>query len=299
MQGWRAYEARWEFPDFPGNHLPVPAPRLRSIGEASGRRVLLWHEQGLGDMILMLRFVPAVVRVARSVVIAVQPPLKQMAASLPGVERVITDGDTFEDVDCQSPLMSLPYLLRTRIATIPARVPYIAPPPDLVDVWRERLGATRNLRVGLVWRGNPAAPYDSKRSIPATALAPLLALPGIEYHVLEYQLDDADAAFLATWPAVHTYAGQLPDLAYNAALALAMDVIVTVDTAMAHLAGALGLPVWIALSADAYWVWMAGRDDSPWYPTARLFRQSTPGDWTPVIDRLRDALWQKRPSIIL
>jgi hypothetical protein len=297
-EGWRYYEARWDMPDYPGNTLPFPAPRLHTLTQATGRRVLLWNEQGLGDMLLMLRFVPAIARVARQVVVAVQPALKQLVIdSLPTIE-VITDGDTFEEVEYHAPLLSLPHLLRTRLATIPTS-PYLRPAPDRVAAWASRLAGGRSLKVGLAWRGNPAAGFDAVRSIPLADLAPLFGLAGITFHCLANEIDPADQALLAAHPRVHAYAGGLPGLDAAAALAATMDLVITVDTAFAHLAGGLGRPVWVALIADPYWVWMTNRDDSPWYPTARLFRQSTAGDWRPVIERLRDALWHRRPSIVL
>jgi hypothetical protein len=299
LQGWRLYEARWDFPDYPGHHLPIEAPRVLSLADMAGRRVLLWPEQGPAETIQMLRFVPAVSRVAAGVILAVQPELKRLAATLPGVDSVITDGDTFESVDCQCPLMSLPFLLRTRLGNLPVQAPYLHAPVDTAAAWRDNLGASRSLRIGLVLRDSRRAAEGSNHSLPVAHLIASLRLPGIEYHILENHPDVADRAFVVATPAARSYAGQLPDLADIAALATNLDLIVTVDSAVAHLAGALGRPVWIALPAQASWVWMTGRDDSPWYPTARLFRQTTPGDWGPAIDRLRDALWQKRPSIIL
>jgi hypothetical protein len=292
VDGWALYESRWDFSDYPGNRLPIPVPRARSIADIAGRAVLLWHEQGRSDTLLMLRFVPAITRTASRVVVAVQPGLKPLAASLRAVEAV-SDGDAFETPDCTAPLMSLPHLLRTRIATIPAAVPYLQPPQPSADIWRERLGPSTKLRVGLAGLADPSQPADTDQ------FATLFSLPGIEFHVLQSRMTVQDRAFLGTQANVHVHAGALDDLGETAALAQAMDLVITTDTECAHLAGALGLPVWIALPANAHWVWMTDRSDSPWYPTARLFRQANPGDWTPVITGLREALWQRRPSIIL
>jgi hypothetical protein len=294
--GWSFYEARWDLPDYPGNHLAIGGPPARSLADMTGRRVLLWHERGPGETILMLRFIPAIVRIASSVVVALPPGLKRLAAVQAGIE-VISDGDAFAAPDCHAPLMSLPFLLRTRVATIPAATPYLLPPADLRQAWQARLGPTSRLRVGLAWSDAPTE--DARRTIAVAALAPLLRLPGIEFHALQHQWNETDRAALAEVPQVRTYGDDLADLADTAALALNMDMVISVDTAVAHLAGALDLPVWVALATDAHWVWLIGRDDSPWYPTARLFRQTTANDWTPVIARLRDALWQRQPSIIL
>ena len=299
VRGWRLYEARWAFPDYPGNHIPVPAPRATAMADFYDRRVLLWYEQSAREIIPMLRFIPAVTRVARSVVLVVQPELKNLIPAIPGLDSVITDGDAFTDVDCHCPLMSLPFLLRTRLATIPTVTPYLQPPADRVAAWRERLGTTRNQRVGLFWRADPNQSHYAREAIPASTLFPLPRLAGFEYHVLQNHLDDLDHAFLASTPAVRAYAGELNELADVAALAVNLDMIVTVDSVVAHLAGALGVPAMVALTMEPSWIWMTGRDDSPWYPTARLFRQQTHGDWSTVISRIRGALWQKHPSIEL
>jgi hypothetical protein len=296
--GWSLYEARWDLPDYPGNHLAIGGAPARSLADMTGRRVLLWHEQGLGETILMLRFIPAILRIASSVVVALPPGLKRLAAVLPGIE-VISDGDAFAATDCHAPLMSLPFLLRTRVATIPAATPYLWPPTVLRQAWRDRLGPTSRLRVGLAWSDHSSRVPDARRSITLVTLAPLLHLPGIEFHALQDQLNEADRTALAESLQVRTYAGELTDFADCSALALNMDVVISVDTAVAHLSGALGLPLWVALPARAHWAWMIGRNDSPWYPTARLFRQTTADDWAPVTVRLRDALWQRQPSIIL
>jgi hypothetical protein len=297
--GWSSLEARWLFPHYPGNNLPVPFPRARSIAEMAGRRVLLWHEQGLGDTILMLRYVPLVARTARALVVAVQPPLKSLAGSLSNVAEIVSDGDGFEEADVHCPLWSLPYLFRTRLATIPATIPYLGVTASHVHAWRQRLGKGRPLRVGLAYQGNPDQGNDAERSIPVRLLPPLFDLNVAEFHILRDRVDDDDRAFLAGFPNVHLHTETLTDMAETAALMMGLDVVVSVCTAVAHLAGAIGRPVWVALNADPFWVWMMGRDDSPWYPTARLFRQTTLGDWDPVIGRIRDALWHLRPTIEL
>jgi hypothetical protein len=261
--------------------------------------VLLWPEAGLGDTILMLRYVPAVAAQAASVVVAVQPPLKRLVSSLAFLAEIVSDGDSFEEVGVQSPLWSLPRMLRTRMATLPSAVPYLGVPSDRRQAWVGRLGSGGRLKVGLAYHGNPEQMDDAWRSIPVRSLAPLFDLRAAEFHILQDQITDDDRAFLSGFRNVHLHTEELTDMAETAALMMGLDVVVSVCTSVAHLAGALGRPLMVALNANPYWVWMAGRDDSPWYPTARLFRQTTMGDWDPVIGRIRDALWNLRPTIEL
>lgn len=246
--GWALYEARREIADFPEHRLPCDAPPLRPHDPLAGRSVLLWHEQGLGDVIQMLRFVPLLARQGARVMLAVQPPLKRLAASLDGVADIVSAGDTFAAPDYQCPLLSLPHVLRIRLATLPAVVPYLQPPAACIEAWRQRLGPKRAPRIGVVWSGNPANRLDPWRSMPAAALQPLLGLRGIEWHGLQDAIRAADEPALRGHPDMHSHGDALGDLAETAALALQMDAVVSVCTAMAHLAGALGLPGWVMLS---------------------------------------------------
>ena len=281
-EGFELYEARWEVPDYPDKGCPVRAPRWQGE-DLAGRRILLWHEQGLGDVIQMLRFVPVLVRQQGRVVLAVQRELKRLAESVAGLEQVITYGDTFDDVDCQCPLLSLPYRLGVRLANLPNAVPYLWPPQELIDAWRSRLGPLTAMRVGLVCSGSGLARL-AERSIQVAALAPLLDLP-CEFHLLQDRIGDADRAFLAGVN-VHMHDDELTDMAETAALTRNLDLIISIDSAVAHLAGALGLPCWVMLPRQSDMRWMIGRSDSPWYPSLRLFRQTTPDDWGPVIEQV-------------
>jgi ADP-heptose:LPS heptosyltransferase len=294
--GWALYEARREIADYPEHTLPTPAPAWRGVEDLAGRGILLWPEQGLGDMIQMLRFVPLIARRGARVTLAVQPELKRLAASLPGVESVIAAGDTFTDVDYQCPLLSLPHLLRIRMATIPAAVPYLRVPAGLAEAWSGRLGPKSRPRVGIVCSGNPANSLDRWRSIPAREFAPLLALRGVEFHLLQTDIRAGDRDCLAGAPNLRTHADALTDLAETAALAMNMDLIVTVCTVSAHLAGALGLPAWVMISREAYCLWHTGRTDSPWYPTIRLFRQSQPDEWHTIMENAAGLLRTRLPT---
>ena len=281
--GWALYEARCEMATHPVHSLPTDAPAWTGREDIAGCSVLLWHEQGLGDTVAMLRFVPMLARRGARILLAVRPALRRLAEAVPGVERVITAGEAFEDVAFHCPLMSLPFALGVRLASLPATVPYLQIPPGLMEHWRGRLGLKQGLRVGLVCSGDPGNGHDPMRRVPASALEPLLACQGIEFHLLQIDLRPEDQAWFAVAPNVQSHAAALTDLADTAALAQNMDLVVTVCTAMAHLAGALALRTWVMLPAEPYFLWMLRRDTSPWYPTLRLFRQDTLGDWSGVV----------------
>ena len=296
-EGWALYEARREIGDYPEHHLPTPAPAWHPALPLAGRRLLLWHEQGLGDTIQMLRFVPLVVRRGAHVVLAVQPPLRRLAASLPCVSSVVTDGEAFEGVDYHCPLMSLPHLLGIRLATLPAAVPYLAIPRGCVDAWRARLGPRSAPCIGIVCSGKPDNSLDAWRSLPAREFAPLLERLDLEFHVLQSEIRAADREYLAGMPNVRLHTDALTDLCETAALAMQMDCIITVCTVVAHLAGALALPTCILLSTRAHWLWLADRADSPWYPTVRLLRQRAEHDWRPVVSDAAAMMRQRFPGV--
>ncbi|MBX3501613.1 MAG: tetratricopeptide repeat protein [Alphaproteobacteria bacterium] len=279
-RGWREFEWRWrtQTTGRPGSWL----------GESSlaGRSILLRSEQGLGDTIQFARFAPDVMALGARVILSVQAPLRRLMASFdPEIEVVATSG-TAADLDC--PLMSLPLALGTTLDTIPAPPRYLAAEPDLVAAWRARLPSDARRRVGLAWSGNPSHRNDRNRSLPLAALAPLLDL---DAHFVSLQKDvpERDAATLARLNLMRVD-DELRDFADTAGLIEALDLVISVDTSVAHLAGALGKPVWILLPFSPDWRWLTGREDSPWYPSARLFRQTTPGDWADVVRRLGAAL---------
>ena len=289
--GWALYEARREMASHPGHALPTDAPVWTGREDIAGRRLLLWHEQGLGDTIAMLRFVPIAAQRGARILLAVRPALRRLALGITDVERVVTAGEAFEEVDFHCPLMSLPHVLGVRLATLPAAAPYLTIPAGLEERWRDRLGAKQGLRAGLVCSGDPRNGHDPVRRVPALALRPLLACPGVEFHLLQNDVRPEDEACFAAAPNVRNHVAAFSDLADVAALAANMDVVVTVCTATAHLAGALGLRTSVMLSAEPYFLWMLWREDSPWYSTLRLFRQERLGDWGSVIDNVaRDIL---------
>ena len=295
-RGWAEYEHRWRQPSLEGlRPAPVgsgwPVARCRWRGEAlAGRTILLHAEQGLGDTVQFVRYVPEVAKRGGRILLLVPPASERLLRDLPGVHRVLTFGQDLPDFDFHCPLPSLPYALgMTTPDTIPASVPYLRAEPELRERWRQRLGSLRGLRVGLTWAGNPEQGNDRNRSIAFRRLAPLWHMPGVDWVSLQVGPRAAD---LGDAPAgvIRNVAPHLHNLAETAAAMSQLDLVLTVDTMVAHLAGALGQPAWVMLAFMADWRWLRERADSPWYPTLRLFRQPQAGTWESVVEQVAGAL---------
>lgn len=277
---WRRHDSRAEPP---WRRFSQPTWQ----GEAlEGRTILLYAEQGLGDTLQFLRYVPLVAARGGRVVLEVQPSLLPLMAGVVGPAQVIARGDPLPAFDLECPLMSLPRAFATVVDDVPATVPYLRADPARVALWRERLAAAEGLRVGLVWAGNPRFPGDDQRSPRLAGLRGLLDVPGCRFYGMQMGPGRADLAEAAMPGNFTDLAPEIADFADTAAIMANLDLVVSSCTGPAHLAGALGLPLWVALPFSADWRWMAGRDDSPWYPTARLFRQPAPGDWRSVAGRM-------------
>jgi len=292
--GFREYEWRTRLTDgqVEGRGLSTPPWEGDAL---NGRRILLHDEQGLGDAIQFARYAPLIARCGARVIVECNDALVRLLATLPGVEAVVGRSATTPAHDVHAALMSLPHLLGTTLASIPAEVPYLAAEPALVGMWRDRLGpAQAKLRVGLVWAGNADLPTDHKRSPGLEALLPLLDLPGVAFISLQKGSGRSDLERLGgRVPAGFRDVGDsLEDFADTAAVLTQLDLIISADSAVAHLAGALGRPVWTMVRAESEWRWMLERMDSPWYPTMRLFRQRRAGDWSDVVAALCTALQQ-------
>ncbi len=287
--GWAHYERRWS---------AVGTPRALSqpqwLGEPlDGARILLHAEQGLGDTVQFLRYAPMVQAAGGVVVLEVQAPLRRIAEQIPGVE-VVTAGAALPEFAWQCPLMSLPLAFSTTIDTIPAQVPYLTVPAEALDTAAELPWPADGLRVGLVWAGNPEHRNDRYRSIALSLLEPLFGLEGI--HLFSLQMG-AEAEQLAMVEAsIVDLRYEIRDMADTAALIAHLDVVIAVDTSVVHLAGALGWPTWLLLPFAPDWRWMLEREESPWYPTMRLFRQTERNGWEPVVERLRAALVEELAS---
>lgn len=282
-RGWAEHEWRQIHPPHSTRQLP---PRWR--GEPiSGRSILLYGEQGLGDTLQFVRYAPMVAACGASVVLEVQPGLGRLLRGLPCIDRVVTCGEHVPATDLHAPLMSLPWIFGTTVETVPAAIPYLVPAADAIGAWRDRLDGQYGLRIGLVWAGGThdddigSALLDRRRSMPAAALSVLAGIEGVRFYSLQKERIAMPPGLDATDPM-----RDVGDFADTAALVANLDLVIAVDTAVAHAAAAIGRPVWLLSRFDGCWRWLHGRDDTPWYPTMRLYRQTSPGDWDGVMARV-------------
>lgn len=259
--------------------------------DPAGKTLLVWTEQGLGDSLMMLRYLPLLrARGFGRVIVYCDRELQRLVRGLQGVDEVVTRESppptTRADLHC--PLMSLPLAFGTRLDTIPRQVPYLFPPEALRRAWAERLPAAPPARVGLVWAGGSRYPRNPQRSLRLARYAPLLAVEGVRF--ISLQQGEAAAELAGLGGTVTDWMSECKDLADTAALICGLDLVITVDTAMAHLAGALGRPVWMLNRFESEWRWLFQGEDAPWYPTMRIFRQPAPGRWDAVVARIAGEL---------
>jgi len=298
-QGWPEYERRWQI--FPSSPRPQPPWDGSPL---DGKTILLHAEQGRGDTLQFIRYAAVVKQRGGTVVAECHPALLGVLAGCAGVDHLLPRGGPLPACDVQAPLLSLPGLCGTTLTTIPAEVPYLVADPSRVKHWRNRLGAISGFKVGICWQGKPGHNNDRRRSVPLAQFAPLAEVPGVRLVSLQHGPGREQWAALAGhWPVV-----DLPGHAEEssqgwvdtAALVCALDLVITVDTAVAHLAGALGVPVWLALPFSPDWRWLLEREDNPWYPTMRLFRQTRPGHWPDVFERIAaEVAYRNSPSASL
>jgi tetratricopeptide (TPR) repeat protein len=288
-EGWKQYEYRWKKKDIAAQRPDFPQPIWRGDKDLHGKTVVLLGEQGFGDTIQFMRYAPMVAELGAKVILGVQPPLTVLATTLPGVSTVLAYGDALPEFDCYCPLLSLPLAFKTELATIPANTPYLWPHPERVAAWRNRLPDNGRLRVGLCWAGNPAHLNDRNRSMPLVRLAEIVSMPGLDFVSVQKEVSEAHAAMLRDHN-VPQLGGEFADFADTAAVVAMLDLVVTVDTSVAHIAGAMGKAVALLLPFSPDWRWLLHRTDSPWYPSMRLFRQTAIGDWNGPLDRLRAEL---------
>jgi tetratricopeptide (TPR) repeat protein len=287
--GWREYE--WRRRSRGSRQYLHDFGRPLWGGEPlEGACILIHAEMGFGDTLQFVRFVPLAAACGGCVVLEVQPELQRLLSSFPATDAVIPRGTNIPDFAWHCPLVSLPYVFGTELATIPTQIPYLKVQLDESRAWATRLGGT-GPRVGLVWAGEPTQKWDRVRSLrQLSLLAPLGEVEGVTF----FSLQKGAAAAQATNPPAGLrlvdLSPHLNDFADTAAAIVGLDLVITTCTSVAHLAGALGKPVWILLAYVADWMWLIGREDSPWYPTARLFRQPAPGAWSPVIERVSGEL---------
>ena len=298
-EGWALYEARW------GNRKRREAPRHVDTqqwrGEdLDGRTLLLWPEQGFGDTLQFVRFAPLAAARGARVILEVQPALVSLLRDMPGIAEVVAVGEETGPFDLQAPMMSLPQAFGTTLETIPASIPYLAPPADRLEPWSRRLRASlpAGPRVGLVWAGDSREHdvecllIDRRRSLALRQLEPILAVEGASFVSLQVGKQGLQ---VHEEPRVADLTAGITDFADTAALVAGLDLVISVDTSTAHLAAAMGKPVWLLSRFDGCWRWLRDRDDSPWYPTLRLYRQPKAGDWDTPLARMAEDLkaWLK------
>ncbi len=288
-RGWPEYEWRHRCKDEPPPAHPLP---VWDGAPLAGRTILLSAERGLGDTIQFVRYAPLVKERGGTVLVECQAPLARLLAGCPGADRVLTaGGDVPIAADVYIPLLSLPAVFRTTPATVPARVPYLNTDAARADSWRRELAPLPGFKVGIVWQGNPRFPGDRWRSAPLAEFAPVAAVPRVRLFSLQKEEEGRrQLPPLADRFGITDLAPRLADFVDTAAVMKSLDLVITTDTAAVHLAGALGVPVWMATSWAADWRWLLGREDSPWYPNLRLFRQPAWGDWASVFARMAAAL---------
>lgn len=291
-RGWAAYELRWQLAEFEPQRRNYGGPHWLGKEDIAGKTVLLHCEQGYGDTLQFVRYAPLLAQRGATVVLEVQEHLKALLSQMPCVSAVIARGEPLPPFDLYCPLLSLPLAFGTQLETIPANVPYIAADRDLVAHWAAKLSDfAGKTKIGLVWAGNSNAnAIDTRRSLSLSEFAPLAGLPGIHFFSLQKGEPAAQAQHPPEGFALTDFSSELAGFEDTAALIANLDLVISVDTSVAHLAGAMAKPVFILSRFDGCWRWLNHRDDSPWYPTARLFHQKTPGAWDEVIGRARDML---------
>jgi tetratricopeptide (TPR) repeat protein len=293
QHGWPQYEWRRRTKDASPRDFSQP---LWDGEPLAAKTILLYAEQGLGDTIQFVRYAAVVKRFAATVVVECQKPLLGLLEGCPGVDHLVAQGDSLPAFDVQAPLLSVPGILKTSVETIPARIPYLFAKPVILERWRHRLIGLDGFKIGIVWQGNPAYRGDRSRSIPLRCFGPLAAIPGVRLVSLQKGAGTEQLAEVRDLFPVTELGSRLEDFLDTAAVMRSLDLVIACDTAVAHLAGALGIPAWVALPLAADWRWMLDRSDSPWYPTMQLFRQRDRGNWQGVFEEIKEALCRRLSS---
>lgn len=290
--GFADYEFR--FAAIPGADNRSYSQRRWDGSPLSGRSILVYCEQGLGDALMFARYIPFLVEMGGRVILEVQPQLVSLMSGIVGVEQVIVKSGSPPHTDVHIPLLSLPHIFRTELGTIPSRVPYLLPSESLISIWKDRVSNdSGRVRIGLVWAGK-AHPYPN-RSCPPGYLEQLFDMPNLHFYSLQVGEQERYPLPKVFTERIIDLTAMIRDFSDTAALIVNLDLVITIDTAVAHLAGALGKPVWVMLPHNGDWRWMSDRDDSPWYPSVRLFRQTEAGDWSSVSNRIATALRNNFP----
>jgi len=296
-RGWEEFEWRWQLDDLKRYQRRFTQPEWDGT-PGDGRTILVYTEQGLGDTFQFIRYVPLLAQKGFSVIIQCDLRVREILAGITGAAQIIAFDESPPPFDVYAALMSLPRLFGTELASIPAQVPYLHADTEHVEHWKSRIGETDGLKVGICWRGNPDHRNDINRSIDVGYFAGVARLPGIRLFSIQKPLSEQDASNLPGSGAIVELGSQLdsgPDKFLDTAAVMQhLDLVITVDTSVAHIAGALARPVWLLLPYVPDWRWMLKCEDSPWYPTMRLFRQQTFGDWSSVFVQVEVALAEFR-----
>jgi Flp pilus assembly protein TadD len=287
VEGWTEAECRFSVGNIPNPVVANASPKWDG-SPLAGRTLLIYSEQGYGDGFQFIRYVPLIEKSGGRVIVQCHAAAESLLRSMVSIDELVLIGQAVPRHDVHVAIMSLPFMLLGKTQTVPNQVPYLSPDPQSVAVWANRLeprGDSR-IRIGLAWSGNPTHSNDRRRSCPPHQFAQFADLGGIEFHRLQMPRE------LAAPPGLKLidHTEHLTDFNQTAALIANLDLVISVDTAIAHLAGAMGKTVWVLLPFAAEWRWLEKREDSPWYPTARLFRQTSPGDWVDVLERVRGEL---------
>jgi hypothetical protein len=287
-EGWTEFEWRKKLPEAPGARA-LPRPLWTGPEEIRGKTIFVHSEQGFGDALHFCRYVRLLDAHGAKVIVSARPSLQKLLTSLGPNIHVIADGDLPPGFDYHCPMLSLPFACQTVLANIPGATPYLAADAALKAEWKALLPATTKPRIGIAWSGNPDQGNDRHRSMPLETFLPIVS-DAAEWTSLQIDLRERDQAAMKESGRITFFGDAIKDFSDTAALIDNMDLVITVDTSVAHLAGALGKPVWILLARNADWRYLLDRTDSPWYPTARLFRQRTLGDWSDVVASVKSEL---------
>lgn len=289
VKGWKEYEWRWKLPEAQKRLFTASLWQGESLED---KTIFVYAEQGFGDTIHFARYLNLLKKQAHSIIFECPAPLVPLLQNCPAIDHIVAAGDVIPDHDYQVPLLNLPHLLGTTIETIPSQVPYVEIPPGYtctaLDFVKKPTGA--KLKVGIAWAGRPTQKNDYNRSCPFTEFISLLDIPEITFYSLQKGEREKDLLDSGAWVLVPNIGGIIENFADTAAVIEELDLVISVDSAPSHLAGALAKPVWTLLSYSACWRYLSGCDETPWYPTMRLFRQDKPGDWGSVFKKVRQEL---------
>ena len=284
-EGWKLYEWRWKVRTFTSPVRNFSQRLWLGNDNIADKTILVYSEQGFGDTIQFYRYLLKLKEIGCKIVFETQVPLVSLIKAQKNICQVISKGEALPNFDVHCPLLSLPLAFKTTLETIPAPIPYLFSSPEKLELWRTKLGIKHKPRIGLAWSGNPKFANDIRRSIPLELLLPIMSGEA-EWYSIQKDVRENDYGSLNSSLTIINHAPSLNDFSDTSALIAEMDIVISVDTAVAHLAGALGKPVWILLPFHPDFRWLRDREDSPWYPTARLFRQTQDGEWRSVMDRV-------------